>query len=566
MTAASQAHESSPASKPWLRLYPPGTPAEIDADAFASLVAMFEHSCSEYADRPAFANLGRTLTYAELDQRSRDFAAFLQGLGLARGTRIALMMPNVLQYPIALFGVLRAGMTVVNTNPMYTPRELHHQLTDSGAEAIVILENFAHTLQQVIGDTQVRHVVVTAIGDALPWPKRGLVNFVIRRVRKLVPAYRLDGAKRWREAMAEGARSSFTRVAVGGTDVAFLQYTGGTTGVAKGAILTHRNLVANLQQVTALWRSLVDPGREIVITALPLYHVFCLTCNCLTFVQHGGLNVLVTNPRDMPAFVEELRHWRFTFITGVNTLFAALMEQPGFRRLDFGALKLAVAGGMALHPAVAARWRELTGKTMVEGYGLTEASPVVTASPPGREVTGTIGVPVPSTEISIRDGERECAIGESGELCLRGPQVMQGYWNMPEETAKTLDPGGWLRTGDIAIMDAEGYVRIVDRKKDMIIVSGFKVFPNEVEAVLASHEAVLEVGCVGVPDEKSGQAVKTFVVLRAEHSATVEALREHCRAHLTPYKVPKHIEFRESLPKTNVGKILRRALLEPPPT
>jgi long-chain acyl-CoA synthetase len=564
MNASSRVPVSPQAERPWLGLYPAGTPAEIDADAFASLVAMFERSCAEYADRPAFANLGLTLTYAEVERRSRDFAAFLQGLGLARGSRIALMMPNVLQYPIALFGVLRAGMTVVNTNPMYTPRELRHQLKDSGAEVIVILENFAHTLEQVIADTQVRKVVVTAIGDELHWPKRPLVNFVIRRVRKLVPDFRIDGTMRWREAMAQGARGSFTPVAVTGADVAFLQYTGGTTGVAKGAVLTHRNLVANLQQVTALWRSLVDPGREIVITALPLYHIFSLTCNCLTFVQHGGLNVLVTNPRDMPAFVEELGHWRFTFITGVNTLFAALMEQPGFRGLDFGALKLAVAGGMALHPAVAARWRELTGKTMVEGYGLTEASPVVTASPPGREKTGTIGVPVPSTEISIREGGRECATGEAGELCVRGPQVMRGYWNMDQETARTLDADGWLRTGDIATMDTEGYLRIVDRKKDMIIVSGFKVFPNEVEAVLASHEAVLEVGCVGVPDEKSGQAVKTFVVLRAQHTTTAEALREYCRTHLTPYKVPKHIEFRQSLPKTNVGKILRRALLEPP--
>jgi long-chain acyl-CoA synthetase len=549
---------------PWLAAYPANTPAEIDPDAFESLVAVFEASCMRFADRPAFANLGRSITYRELDQLSRDFAGYLASLGLAHGDRVALMMPNILQYPIALFGALRAGMTVVNTNPLYTPRELRHQLSDSGATTIVILENFAHVLERVVAETSIRHVVVTAVGDALASPKRALVNFVVRRVKRTVPAYRLNGAVSWRAAMHIGRDRGFARPTITGSDVAFLQYTGGTTGVAKGAILTHRNLVANLQQVAALWQSIISPGREVVITALPLYHIFCLTCNCLVFMQHGGLNVLVTNPRDMPAFLEELSRWRFTVITGVNTLFATLLDQPRFRQLDFGALKLAVAGGMALHPSVATRWRAATGKSLVEGYGLTEASPVVTANPPGGERIGTIGVPVPSTEVVIRDGDRDLPPGESGELCVRGPQVMRGYWNMPEETRATLDADGWLRTGDIATVDADGYVRIVDRKKDMIIVSGFKVFPNEIEAVLTAHDAVLEVGCVGVPDEKSGQAVKTFIVTRAQSSVTIESLQEYCRANLTPYKVPKYFEFRESLPKTNVGKILRRALLEPP--
>jgi long-chain acyl-CoA synthetase len=552
--------------RPWLAAYPPGTPAEIDADAMPSLVAVLERSCERFSARRAFANLGRTITYRELDHSSRDFASYLVSLGLGRGDRVALMLPNVLQYPIALFGVLRAGMTVVNTNPLYTPRELKHQLNDSGATAIVILENFAHVLESVVAETRVRHVVVTGIGDALGLAKRPLVNFVIRHVKRLVPNYRLDLAVKWSAAMRIGRGRQFVQPTVSGSDVAFLQYTGGTTGVAKGAVLTHRNLVANLQQVAALWQNIITPGGETVVTALPLYHIFCLTCNCLVFVQHGGLNVLVTNPRDMPAFLDELARWRFTVITGVNTLFAALLDQPRFKTLDFSSLKLAVAGGMALHPATAARWRELTGKPLIEGYGLTEASPVVAANPPGGERIGTIGVPVPSTEIAICDGDGDVPMGEAGELCVRGPQVMRGYWNMPEETRDTLDAGGWLRTGDIATLDADGYLHIVDRKKDMIIVSGFKVFPNEIESVLTSHDAVLEVGCVGVPDEKSGQAVKTFIVTRAQSSVTVESLREYCRANLTPYKVPKYFEFRESLPKTNVGKILRRALLESPPS
>jgi long-chain acyl-CoA synthetase len=556
--------EPADRTRPWLAAYPAGTPAEIDPEQFTSLVDVLTRSCSRFAERPAFANLGRTLSYAEFDRLSRDFAGYLASLGLARGERVALMLPNILQYPIALFGVLRAGLTVVNTNPLYTPRELRHQLRDSGARCIVVLDNFAHVLQEVQADTEIRHVITTGIGDALPWPKRTLVNAVLRHVRKVVPPYQIAGAVRWRTALALGRQRGFAPVPVRGDDLAFLQYTGGTTGVAKGAMLTHRNVVANLQQIAALWHSIIEPGREVVITALPLYHIFCLTCNCLVFMQHGGVNVLVTNPRDMPAFLDELSHWRFTIITGVNTLYAALLDQPRFRQLDFGALRLGVAGGMALHPAVAKKWQEVTGREMVEGYGLTEASPVVSANPPGGARIGTIGIPVPSTEVRILDGDRPVQTGESGELCVRGPQVMRGYWNMPAETQATLSDDGWLRTGDIASMDPDGYLRIVDRKKDMIIVSGFKVFPNEIEAVVTSHVDVLEAGCVGVPDEKSGQAVKVFVVARAEHSISIERLREHCRANLTPYKVPRYFEVRDSLPKTNVGKILRRALLDEP--
>ncbi len=552
------------AERPWVPAYPHGTPAEIDPDAYASLVDVLERSCKQYADRPAFASLGLVLSYADLDRLSRDFGAYLQRLGLARGDRIALMLPNLLQYPIALFGALRAGLTVVNTNPLYTPRELKHQLADSGAIAIVVLENFAHVLSMVADATHVRHIVVTGAGDVLPWPKRTAVNLTVRYLKRSVPRYHLPDAVRWHAAMQRGRDHRFVSKTLSGSDVAFLQYTGGTTGVAKGAELTHRNLVANLLQVAALWQSAIEPGREIVITALPLYHVFSLTCNCLLFTYFGGLNVLISNPRDMPAFLKELERWRFSVISGVNTLYAALLEQARFRKLDFAPLKLAVAGGMALHPSVAARWQDVTGQVLIEGYGLTEASPVVAANPPGGVRIGTIGVPVPSTEIAIRDGDHDVSRGDAGELCLRGPQVMRGYWNLPKESAATLSSDGWLKTGDIAILEDDGYLRIVDRKKDMIIVSGFKVFPNEVEAVLTSHAEIIEAGCVGVADEKSGQAVKVFVVRRSHSTVTTETLQEYCRANLTAYKVPKYVEFRKSLPKTNIGKVLRRALLEQP--
>jgi len=546
----------------WTSRYSPGVPATIDPDRFSSVADVLEQSCRRFADRPAFHNLGRTLSFAELDDLSWAFASHLQGLGLVRGERVALMMPNILQYPVALFGVLRAGLVAVNTNPLYTPRELEHQLRDSGAKCIVIVANFAHVLEQVLAKSALEHVIVTEIGDLAGFPRRYLVNFVVHHVRKMVPKYKLPGARAFFDCLAEGARRADALPLVQGSDVAFLQYTGGTTGVAKGAMLTHRNMVANLEQISAWFGNLVNDGGEIVITPLPLYHIFSLTVNCLTFMKHGGLNVLVTNPRDIAAFVAELRRWRFTAFTGVNTLFNALLNQPGFEKLDFSALKFAVAGGMALHQSVAHRWQQVTGRPLVEGYGLTEAAPVVCCNPLTAPRIGTIGVPVPSTEVAIRNGDAELPFGEAGELCVRGPQVMKGYWNMPAETARTLTGDGWLMTGDIAVIDTDGFVRIVDRKKDMIIVSGFKVFPNEIEEVIAAHEGVLEVGCVGIPDERTGQAVKVFVVAKSPNAVMAEAILEHCRANLTPYKRPTSIEFRDSLPKTNIGKILRRALLE----
>ena len=546
--------------KPWLRAYPEGTPAEVDADAYPSLVAILEESCRRFADRPAFHNLGTTLTYSDLDRLSTQFAGYLASLGLAHGDRVAIMMPNLLQYPVALFGILRAGLTVVNTNPLYTARELRHQLVDSGARCIVVLENFAHVVAAVRAETKLEHIITTAVGDLVPFPKRAAVNFVVRHVKKMVPAYAIPDALDMRSALTIGAASDARPVAVGAQDIAFLQYTGGTTGIAKGAMLTHRNMVANLVQVAAFWKGLIEPGREIMITPLPLYHVFCLTCNCLVFMHHGGLNVLITNPRDIPGLVKELRKWPFTFITGVNTLYNALLNHPDFARLDFSHLKLGAAGGMALHPSVAQRWRATTNRWLAEGYGLTESAPVVTCNPYDAPQIGSVGVPLPSTEISIRDGDTELPTGETGELCVRGPQVMRGYWNRPDETANVLTPDGWLHTGDIATIDTAGFVRIIDRKKDMIIVSGFKVFPNEVESVLAEHPAVLECGVIGVPDPRAGQAVKAFVVIRPGSAATAEELREHCRANLTPYKVPKSVVFRESLPKTAIGKILRREL------
>jgi long-chain acyl-CoA synthetase len=548
--------------KLWLKQYPTNVPAEIALDERATLVTVFHDSCTRYRGRPAFHNWGTTLTYAELEQHTRDFAAWLQERGLKKGDRIALMMPNLLQYPVALFGALRAGLTVVNTNPLYTPRELEHQLADSGAAAIVVLANFAHVLEKVIARTRVRTVIVTQLGDMLPFLKGAAINWAARRIKKLVPEYALEGATSFRDALDAGARLPLHEVALEPGDLAFLQYTGGTTGVAKGAMLSHRNLVANLEQASTMWRGIIADGAEIVITPLPLYHIFCLTCNLLVFFKHGGLNVLITNPRDIPAFVAELKRWRFTFISGVNTLYNALLEHPRFRQLDFSRLKLGVAGGMALHPSVAERWDQATHRPLIEGYGLTEASPIVACNHPQARRLGSVGLPVPSTEISIRDGATEVEPGAEGELCVRGPQVMLGYWNMPEETAKTLDADGWLHTGDIAVLDENGFVHIVDRKKDMIIVSGFKVFPNEVESVLTTHSSVIEAGCIGVPDPRSGQAVKAFIVVRQSESVTIEEIRAYCRERLTGYKVPKYVEFRDTLPKTNIGKILRRALME----
>jgi len=556
----------------WLRNYPAGVPVEVDADRFTSIPGMLAFACGRFAERPAFHNLGTTLTYAELDRHSRDFAAFLLGLpGMAKGERVAIMAPNLLQYPVALFGTLRAGLIVVNVNPLYTPRELRHQLQDSGARAIVILEQFAQTLQSVLADTGVEHVITTAVGDLLPAPRRWIVDFVIRRVKKMVPAWRIDGAVPFRAALARGAALPLPAVAIAPGDTAFLQYTGGTTGTSKGAVLTHRNLLANMEQ-TAAWIS-VDfrEGTEIAMAPLPLYHVFCLTAT-LSFMEWGSLNVLVTNPRDLPALVKELGRWKWSIMTGVNTLFNGLLHTPGFDRLDFSSVKAVIGGGAAVQQPVAQRWREVTGRWITEGYGLTEASPVACANPVGAPWDGSIGVPYPSTELSIRDDDfaelppwpGEGDLGPyTGEICVRGPQVMKGYWNNPEETAKVLHDG-WLKTGDIGHMDARGRFTITDRKKDMILVSGFNVYPSEVEGVAATHPGVLECGVTGVPDAKSGEAVK-LVIVRKDPNLTEEAVIAHCKASLTGYKVPRHVEFRAALPKSPIGKVLRRELRDAPP-
>jgi len=555
----------------WLKNYPAGMPAEIDPDLFTSIPDLLEKTFRKFADKPAYHNLGRTISYAELARLSRDFAAFLQGLqGVARGDRVAIMSPNLLQYPVALFGILRAGMTVVNVNPLYTPRELEHQLQDSGAKVIVIVENFAGVLQQVLGKTPVRHVITTQVGDMLPLPKRWLVNFVIKKVKKMVPDWRIDGALTWHAALARGAKAPFEPVEVAREDIAFLQYTGGTTGVSKGAMLTHRNILANLEQ-TGVWISVsFKEGAEIVIAPLPMYHIFCLT-STLSFMKWGSLTVLITNPRDMPGFVKELAQWKWTVMTGVNTLFNGLLNTPGFDRLDFSPLKVVIGGGAAVQKPVAERWREVTGRPITEAYGLTETSPGVCCVPLNAPWNGSIGLPIPSTEVSIRDdsfNELPAWTGEgdierhTGEICVRGPQVMKGYWGNPAETAKVLQDG-WLKTGDIGHLDADGYFTITDRKKDMILVSGFNVYPNEIESVVAAHPGVLECGAVGVPDEKSGEAVKV-VVVRKDPGLTKEAVTAHCKTQLTGYKMPRHVEFRDSLPKSPIGKVLRRELRDAP--
>ena len=553
--------------KVWLDSYTEGVPAEIDPDAYPSLVALTDEAIRRFADRPAFESMGVRITFAELDRLATDFAGFLTARGLVKGDRVALMMPNVLQYPIALLGVLRAGLVVVSTNPLYTARELRHQLADSGARAIVVLENFAHELEECIGDTAVEHVVVTALGDMLGVSKSLLVNFVVRHVKKLVPPFRIDGAIRWKDALATGrgagAGHGAGAVALEGGDLAFLQYTGGTTGVSKGAMLTHRNMVANVIQSDGFLRPVAREGEEIIVTALPLYHIFALTANCLTYMRFGGMNLLIANPRDMPGFVKTLKGVRFTAMTGVNTLFNGLLNAPGFSGLDFSALRMTVGGGMAVQSAVARRWKEVTGVALLEAYGLTETSPAACINPLHLdEYTGSVGVPVPSTECRVIDeAGNALPAGTAGELCIRGPQVMKGYWNRPEETAAVLDDAGWLRTGDIAEMDAGGFVRIVDRKKDMILVSGFNVYPNEVEEVVSNHPEVLEVGAIGVADEHSGEAVKIVVVKRSP-GLTEESLHEFCRENLTGYKRPRYVEFTHELPKSNVGKILRKDLRE----
>jgi len=556
-------NDSIPATgKIWLRDYPPDVPAEIDPDSIPSLKQLYEDACRQHASQLAFTNMGVSLTYADVEEKSRRFGAWLQKeAGLKKGERVAIMMPNVLQYPVAIIGCHRAGCTVVNVNPLYTARELEHQLNDSGATVIVIFENAAATLAQVIARTSVRHVIVTGIGDLLGFPKGPLTNFVIRKVKKMVPPWSLPRALRFRDVIARGDALKLDPVEVGGADVAFLQYTGGTTGVSKGAVLTHRNMVANTLQSVAFLPELTQYDNPAVITALPLYHIFALTTNMLLFMRVGGNNVLITNPRDMPGFVKELSKVKFTFITGVNTLFNALLNTPGFDRLDFSSLKVALGGGMAVQAAVSERWRKVTGRHICQGWGLTESSPVGTVNlPRTSEFTGSIGYPIPSTEISIRDDDGNALpVGSVGEICIRGPQVMRGYWNRPEETAKVMLPGGWLRTGDIGRMDERGRTFIEDRKKDMILVSGFNVYPNEVEGVVAQMPAVLEVAAVAQPDEKSGEVVALFVV-KKDPALTAEEVVAFCKRELTGYKVPKAVYFRSELPKTNVGKILRRSL------
>ena len=547
--------------KTWLKNYSNGVPAEIDMTEFASVVDIFDKSCDRFADKVAFVNFGRELCYRELEARSRAFGAYLQSLGLERGDRVAVMLPNLLQYPIALFGILRAGMVVVNTNPLYTARELKHQLKDSGARAIVVLENFAHTLASVIDDSPVEHVFVTGVGDLLGFPKGALINFALRYVKKEVPAYDLPGAIRFTAALKAGSSATLETPSLGHEDLAFLQYTGGTTGVSKGAMLSHGNIVANVQQASAWLGSLIDPGKEIIVTALPLYHIFALTANCLVFLKFGGRNLLITNPRDMAGFVKELNKEPFTAITGVNTLFNGLLNTAGFDQVDFSHLRLSLGGGMAVQRAVAEKWKAVTKVPLIEAYGLTETSPAACMNPMSLEdYNGAIGLPIPSTECKVIDAEgNEVAAGEPGELCIRGPQVMQGYWQRPDETAKVLNEEGWLKTGDMAARNEDGFFFIVDRKKDMILVSGFNVYPNEVEDVVASHPKVLEVGAIGVDDAKSGELVK-IIVVRKDDSLTVNELREFCKTELTGYKVPRYVEFVDELPKTNVGKILRREL------
>ncbi len=544
----------------WLKSYPPGVPAEIEPREYGSLVELFEKSIREFGDRPAFTNMGKTIRFGELDRLARDFGAWLQAKGLGKGARVAIMMPNCLQYPIAMFGTLRAGCVVVNVNPLYTARELEHQLNDAGAEAIVILENFAAVLEQVRSRTPLKHVVITSLGEMLGL-KGLVVNLVVRRVKKMVPPYDVPGAISFKQALAEGAQAKLVTPPLAHDDIAFLQYTGGTTGVSKGAMLLHRNVIAALLQYEAWLQPAMDGERPVIITALPLYHIFSLTVNCLNMMVVGGENILITNPRDIPGFVSELAKYKFTMISGVNTLFNALLNNPDFAKLDFSHLRFALGGGMAVQKVVADRWKQVTGTTLIEGYGLTETAPAATANPLNLgEYSGSIGVPMPSTDIEIHDdADRPLPIGETGEICIRGPQVMAGYWQRPDETAKVLGPDGYLHTGDIGVMDAKGFIRIVDRKKDMIVVSGFKVFPNEIEQVVMMLPGVLECAVVGVPDPHSGEVPKVYVV-KKDPQLTEQDVLEHCKRELTGYKRPKYVEFRTELPKTNVGKILRRAL------
>ena len=549
--------------KIWLESYPESVPAEIPPPEFKSVRDMIEFGMTDFADQPSYTCMGTTLTYRDLDELSMRFARYLQQtLGLIKGERVAIMLPNVLQYPVALCGIFRAGLVVVNVNPLYTPRELKHQLSDSGARCIIILDNFAHTLDDVIEDTAVEHVVTTGIGDLLKFPSNVLTNFVIKHIKKAVPRYSLKGSVRFLQALKAGRSGELANVELGYADIAFLQYTGGTTGLSKGAMLSHRNMVFNIHQSQAFEAGIWDGVERIVaITALPLYHIFSLQSNCLSIMLRGGENILITNPRDFPGFVKEMSRHKFSYFTGVNTLFNGLLNTPGFSELDFSSLRLSVGGGMAVQEAVAKKWKEVTGRTIIQGYGLTETSPTAIVVPlHTEEFTGTIGLPVPSTEVRIcDDAGNDVPLGELGEICIRGPQVMEGYWQKPEETAKVMFPGGWFRTGDIGRMDEAGFTYIEDRKKDMILVSGFNVYPNEIEGVVVEMPGVLEAAAIGVPNEKSGEIVKLFVV-KNDESVTAEDIIDHCRGNLTGYKMPKEIEFRDELPKTNVGKILRRAL------
>ena len=546
----------------WLKSYPPGVPAEIDPARLTSLVELLHQACAAHPDRPAYEQMGRAITFAQLDELTRDFAAWLQAAGMVKGDRIAIMLPNTLQYPIALFGALRAGLIVVNTNPLYTARELQHQLEDSGATAIVVLENFAHVVQGVAAQTRLKKVLVTAAGDLLGFPKSLIVNYVVRHRRKQVPEWHIPGATDFRQALQAGRTLPLNPVAVGPEDIAFLQYTGGTTGVAKGAMLTHSNVSCNVLQAEAWLAGRFSKESGVLITAIPLYHVFALTANCLLFAHLGWKNVLIINARDFPALVKEMRKQPFAFFTGVNTLFNALLHTPGFAAVDFGHLQVTLGGGMAVQESVATRWKAVTGKVLTQAWGLTETSPAATINPTTEDFNGSIGLPIPSSEIAIKDDQgQDLALGQTGEICVRGPHVMRGYWNRPDETAKVMLPGGWLRTGDVGYMDECGYVFLQDRKKDLILVSGFNVYPNEVEEVVASHPGVLECAAIAEPDEHSGEVVALYVVAK-DPNLTEHDLIEYCRKSLAGYKVPKHVYFRKELPKSNVGKILRKELRE----
>jgi long-chain acyl-CoA synthetase len=549
--------------KIWLNSYPPGMPTEIDTAQYGSLVQLLEKSFHTYADRHAYVCMDKFLTYAELDTYSKRLGAWLQSRGMKQGARVGIMMPNVLQYPIAIAAILRAGYTVVNINPLYTPRELEHQLNDSGCSAIIVLENFAHTLEQVLGRTQVKHIIVASMGEMLGLAKGMLVNFVVRNVKRLVPPYSLPNAVRFKAALSHGAGMKLTPVDIAPTDAAFLQYTGGTTGVAKGAVLTHHNVIANMLQIEQWAQPAVGvvQGQPVMVAALPLYHIFALTVCAMWGMRSGMLNLLIPNPRDIGGFIKELGKYRINMLPAVNTLYNGLLNHPDFVHLDFSGLKLSFGGGMAVQQVVAERWFKVTGSPIIEGYGLSETSPVATCNRgDAAAFSGTIGLPLPSTDIAILDDDgNEVALGQPGEIAIRGPQVMAGYWNRPDETAKVMTADGYFKSGDIGVMDAGGYVKIVDRKKDMILVSGFNVYPNEIEGVVAAHPGVRECACVGVPDEHAGEAVKLFVV-RKDPALTAETLMAYCKQNLTGYKKPKYIEFREELPKTNVGKILRRML------